>query len=77
MPRGHQGQKRPADVIENALTVARVATGDVADTGYDQPNKAKGGRAGSAARDRALTPERRREIAAAAAAKRRAKQSGA
>ena len=73
MPKGPQGQKRPADVVGNAVHVARIATGEIEDTGYDQPNKAKGGRAGGVARSRALTPEQRRDIAAAAAAKRWAK----
>ncbi len=70
MPRGPQGQKCPADVIGNAVTVARIATGEIEDTGLRQPLKAKGGRAGGAARSRALSPERRREIAAASPAKR-------
>ena len=28
MPKGPQGQKRPADVIGNAIKVARLATGE-------------------------------------------------
>ena len=28
MPRGPQGQKRPADVIGNAVKVMRIATGE-------------------------------------------------
>lgn len=70
MPRGPQGQRRPADVVGAAVHVAKIATGEIEDTGHEQPNKAKGGRAGAAARAQALTPTRRREIAAAAAAKR-------
>ena len=73
MPRGPQGQKRPADVIGNAVTVAKIATGEVKET-LDakprQPNKAKGGRAGGKARAAALTPERRSEIAVSAASAR-------
>ncbi len=29
MPRGHKGEKRPADVIGNAVHVMRVATGEI------------------------------------------------
>ena len=64
MPQGPQRQKRPAGVIANAVTVTRIATGEIKDTGYDQPLKTMGGRTGVAAHTRALTPERRREIAA-------------
>ena len=32
MPRGPKGEKRPADVIGNAVHVMRVATGEVEDT---------------------------------------------
>ena len=67
MPRGPQGQRRPADVVGAAVHVAKIATGEIEDTGHEQPNKAKGGRAGGAARMRSLSPERRREIAAEAA----------
>jgi hypothetical protein len=28
MPKGPQGQKRPADVIGNAVHIARIATGE-------------------------------------------------
>ena len=31
MPKGPQGQKRPADVIGNAVHVMRIATGEVED----------------------------------------------
>jgi hypothetical protein len=32
MPRGPHGEKRPADVIGNAVMVAKIATGEVEDT---------------------------------------------
>ena len=67
MPKGPQGQKRPADVIGNAVHVARIATGEIEDTRDKQTQKAKGGRVGGAARARKLSPERRREIARAGA----------
>lgn len=73
MPTGPKGQKRPADVIGNAVRVMRIATGEEADTiaddGKDPAAKALGAKGG---RKRAenMSPERRAEIARAAAAKR-------
>jgi hypothetical protein len=32
VPRGPKGQKRPADVIGNAVHVMRIATGEIEDT---------------------------------------------
>lgn len=74
MPTGPKGQKRPADVIGNAIKVARIATGEdveetVADDGKDPAAKALGAK-GGAARAKAMSPERRAEIAKKAAAKR-------
>lgn len=31
MPKGPQGQKKPADVIGNAVMIARIATGEIED----------------------------------------------
>ncbi len=73
MPRGPKGEKRPADVLGCAVTVARIATGEVEEEYAGkprQPNKARGGRVGGRARASSLTPERRSEIAIAAAAAR-------
>lgn len=71
MPRGPQGQKRPADVIGAAVMVARIATGEEADTPAEPVTAAaEMGRKGGAARAAAMTPERRAEIARAGAAKR-------
>jgi len=36
MPRGPQGQKRPADVFGNAIMVAKIATGEI-----EEPPKAR------------------------------------
>lgn len=78
MPKGPQGEKRPADVIGNAVHVMRIATGEIedapdpADAGKD-PAAVTMGRKGGAARARSLTPEQRAEIARKAAAKRWAK----
>ncbi len=66
MPRGPKGEKRPADVIGNAVHVMRIATGEVEDIGSRAPKRAKGGKA----RARSLTDEQRSEIARAAAAAR-------
>ncbi len=72
MPKGPNGQKRPADAIGLAVMVGRIATGEIEDTAVD-PSKAyhsEGGKKGGAARAAALTPEQRAEIAKKAAAKR-------
>lgn len=74
MPTGPKGEKRPADVIGNAVLVMRIATGDETeaapvDDGKDPAARALGAK-GGAARAKAMTPERRAEIAKAAAAKR-------
>lgn len=70
MPKGPQGQKRPADVIGNAVHIARIATGEEAETGLKQPAKHKSGLAGAKARVDATTAEERSEIARLAAEKR-------
>ncbi len=70
MPKGPKGEKRPADVIGNAVHVMRVATGEV-EEGQELENPAAVlGRRGGAARAKNLTPEQRREIAKNGAASR-------
>ena len=74
MPRGPKGEKRPADVIGNAIRIARIATGEepddaTVDDGKDPAAKALGAK-GGAARAKTMTPERRAEIAKRAANKR-------
>jgi len=73
MPKGPKGEKRPADVIGNAIKIARIATGEeeeaVTDDGKDKAAVSLGKRGGKA-RAEALTKTRRTEIAKAAAAKR-------
>jgi len=70
MPRGPKGEKRPADVIGNAVHVMKVLTGEIEDIipddGKDPAAKALG-KKGGAARAKAMTSERRAEIARAAA----------
>jgi hypothetical protein len=68
MPRGPKGEKRPADVIGNAVHVMRIATGDIED---EKPSgRVRSGRAGGRARATSLSSEKRKEIAKAAAQKR-------
>jgi hypothetical protein len=76
MPRGPKGEKRPADVIGNAVHVMRVATGEIPETTPDAGKEyaRKGGLKGGRNRAESLTPERRREIASAAAKRRWGKQ---
>ncbi|HEV7278371.1 MAG TPA: RNA-binding protein [Devosiaceae bacterium] len=74
MPTGPKGQKRPADVIGNAVRIARIATGEEeedfpADDGKDKAAQELG-RKGGKKRAESMTPERRAEIARKAAAKR-------
>jgi hypothetical protein len=73
MPTGPKGEKRPADVIGNAVKVMRIATGEESDDVPDDgKNKAAQelGRKGGAARAKSTSPQRRAEIAKQAAAKR-------
>jgi general stress protein YciG len=74
MPKGPRGQKRPADVIGNAVRIARIATGEEPEDTPEDDGKDKAaqalGRKGGAARAKAMTPERRAEIAKKAAEKR-------
>jgi hypothetical protein len=73
MPQGPRGEKRPADVIGNAVKVMRIATGeieeDMGDSGKDPAAQSLGRRGGRARADK-MSPERRKEIARAAASKR-------
>lgn len=73
MPRGPKGEKRPADVIGNAIRVAKIATGEepeeLTDDGKDKAAVSLGRRGGKA-RAESMTAERRAEIAQKAAASR-------
>jgi hypothetical protein len=70
MPQGPNGQKRPADVIGNAVHIARIATGEAKDTALKQPAKRASGLAGAKARVNATTAEERSESARLAAERR-------
>jgi hypothetical protein len=71
MPKGPKGQKRPADVISNAVHVMRIATGEIDNetTADDGKNKAavELGRKGGAARAANLSKRNRIAIARRAA----------
>ncbi|MGD0488441.1 MAG: RNA-binding protein [Syntrophorhabdales bacterium] len=68
MPKGPQGQKRPADVIGNAIAVAKIATGEIEEDTTDNKQYAReGGRKGGNARAKSLTEQKRKEIARMAA----------
>jgi hypothetical protein len=74
MPKGPKGQKRPFDVIGNAVKVIRIATGEeqedfTADDSKDPAAKSLGSRGGKA-RAKALSGKQRREIGKRAAAAR-------
>ena len=70
MPKGPKGQKRPADVIGNAVKVMRIATGEEeefpANDGKDKAAQSLGRRGGKA-RAKSLTPRQRTDIAKKAA----------
>lgn len=70
MPKGPKGQKRPADVIANAVRVMQIATGEIEEAAPKESAAAELGRKGGTARAKAMTAERRAEIARKAAAKR-------
>ena len=68
MPKGPQGQKRPADVIGNAVMVGKIAIGEIEET--LEPVKsaaAELGSRGGKARASALSTKKRAEIAKRAA----------
>jgi hypothetical protein len=77
MPRGPKGERRPADVIGNAVKVMRIATGEEPeDYGRSPETESKDpaavalGRKGGQARAAALGKRKRQEIARVAAEKR-------
>ena len=76
MPKGPKGEKRPADVIANAVKMGRIATRqeeedyDRPETSGKDPAAVSMGKRGGKARAEKMTPERRAEIAKKAAEKR-------
>jgi hypothetical protein len=73
MPRGPKGERRPADVIGNAVHVMRIATGQIEDDIPTPESEGKDpaavalGRKGGEARAKGLSNKRRQEIAEKAA----------
>jgi hypothetical protein len=74
MPKGPRGEKRPADVIGNAVRVMRIATGEEEES-VPEPNRVAAGKRGGPARAKALSPKQRAEIARVAAEARWKKSS--
>jgi hypothetical protein len=73
MPRGPRGEKRPADVIGNAVKVMRIATGEETEeleTDHVKSAAAELGSRGGKARAARMSAEKRRQIAKKAAAAR-------
>lgn len=73
MPKGPKGEKRPADVVSNAVRIARIATGEeeeeLTEDGKDKAAVSLG-RKGGKARAEALSKKERADIAKKAAAAR-------
>lgn len=67
MPKRPKGQKRPADAIGFAAIVVRLAIQDITETTAPSSAKRISRGAGSPARQRAPTEERRRQTAEIAA----------
>ena len=74
MPKGPRGEKRPADVIGNAVHIMKLATGEEAEDVKPVSPGAALGKLGGQARAQNLSPEQRADIAKKAAATRWAKQ---
>ena len=67
MPKGPNGERRPADVIGCAVMVAQIATRQIEDVKGKQPNRRIGGIEGGRSRAKALSAKERRTIAKKAA----------
>lgn len=68
MPKGPNGQRRPADTIGGAVMVGKIATGEVEEDFIGAPSSLEDrGRMGGEARARSLDPAKRNEIAKRAA----------
>jgi hypothetical protein len=70
MPRGLQGQRRPADVIDAAVMVMKVATGEISEATKTKSGRTRSGTAGARAQSKSLSSEERTMIAKKAAAAR-------
>lgn len=65
MPKGPNGERRPADSIGMSVIVAKIATGEIEDN--KKSNRTKSGKAGAKARVQKMTAEERSAIARKAA----------
>jgi hypothetical protein len=77
MPKDPKGQKRPADVIANAVHVMKIATGEITikdDASSPSARGRLGGRVGGVARSQVLSDAERRAIAKKGAAARWSKK---
>lgn len=72
MPKGPRGEKRPANVIGNAVHIMRIATGQITEE-LPKTRRAEGGKIGGRQRAKALSAGARSEIAKKAAKARWAK----
>ena len=72
MPKGPNGEKRPADAIGLAVMIGKIATGEIEDERDEKLSSAAAemGRKGGQKRAEAMSAERRSEIAKQAATKR-------
>lgn len=72
MPKGPKGERRPADVIGNAVHIMRIATGEIEDTKTPKNETAaasgrEGGKKGGKIRAARMSAEERRQAASRAA----------
>ena len=70
MPTGPRGERRPADVIGNAIMSAKLSVGDITEPLKKPSGRVRSGTAGAEARAAALTAEQRRAIGKQGAEKR-------
>lgn len=70
MPKGPQGQKRPADLVACAVKVMQIATGEAEEELQQPSGKVRSGIAGAKARSNLLSKEQRSAVAKKAAASR-------
>jgi hypothetical protein len=70
MPKGPQGQRRPADSVGCAVMVAKIATGEITEELKKPSGETRSGEAGAKARATKLSQGERTAIATKAAAQR-------
>ncbi len=70
MPKGPRGERRPAGVVECAVMVAKIATGEIEETVTKPSGRVRSGKAGAKARAERMSAEQRSTAARKAAASR-------